>query len=133
MLNLPAVIRSALLRVILFLLVLAVFALRVFHLATQSLWYDEAFSVYLAQMPLGEITARTAADIQPPLYYYLLHFWMLFAGSSEFAVRFLSLAFGMLTVPLLYVVVLFSIVFAYSTVKDSNYRIKATFPPSIER
>jgi hypothetical protein len=43
----------------------AAFALRVFHLAGQSLWYDEAFSVYLAGMGLGEIIARTAAAAIP--------------------------------------------------------------------
>jgi mannosyltransferase len=89
---------------ILLVIAFAAFALRIFHLAQQNLWYDEAFSVYLARMDLGAITARTAADIQPPLYYYLLHFWVEFTGISEFAVRFLSLLFGVLTVPLLYVV-----------------------------
>ena len=84
-------------------LAFAAFALRVFRIDVQSLWYDEAFSVYLAQYSLAEITARTAADIQPPLYYYLLHFWMMIAGDSEFAARFLSLIFGVLTIPLLYV------------------------------
>lgn len=82
---------------------LVAFALRVFELAKQSFWYDEAFSVYLARFDLGTITARTAADIQPPLYYYLLNVWMALAGDSEFAVRFLSLVFGVLTVPLMYV------------------------------
>ncbi|MBI4786384.1 MAG: glycosyltransferase family 39 protein [Chloroflexi bacterium] len=84
-------------------IILAAFALRVFRLDFQSLWYDEAFSVYLAQFALGDITARTAADIQPPLYYYLLHFWISIAGDSEFAVRFFSLFFGVLTIPLMYV------------------------------
>lgn len=88
---------------VLFSIVLAAFALRIFRLDFQSLWYDEAFSVYLAQFSLAEITARTAADIQPPLYYYLLHFWIVFAGQSEFAVRFFSLFFGVLTIPLIYV------------------------------
>lgn len=86
------------------LLSLVAFLLRAFRLEQQSFWYDEAFSVYLARFDLAMITARTAADIQPPLYYYLLHFWMLVAGDSEFAVRFLSLGFGVLTVPLMYVV-----------------------------
>ena len=89
--------------VILLILVLAAFALRAFRLDFQSLWYDEAFSVYLAQFSLVEITARTAADIQPPLYYYLLHVWIALAGEREFAVRFLSLSFGLLTIPLLFV------------------------------
>ncbi len=83
-------------------IVAAGFALRVYHLANQSLWYDEAFSVYLAGMAPGEIIARTAADIHPPLYYLLLHGWMLAAGSSEFALRFLSLIFGVLAIPLFY-------------------------------
>ncbi len=85
------------------LLTLVAFGLRVFQLDTQSFWYDEAFSVYLARFDLGAITARTAADIQPPLYYFLLNVWMTLAGDSEFAVRFLSLIFGVLTIPLLYV------------------------------
>ncbi|MGB8647057.1 MAG: glycosyltransferase family 39 protein [Anaerolineae bacterium] len=84
-------------------LALATFALRIFKIQAQSLWYDEAFSVWLARLDLGDITARTAADIQPPLYYYLLHFWMLLTGVSEFAVRFLSLVPGVLTIPLMYV------------------------------
>jgi mannosyltransferase len=83
-------------------IVAVAFALRVHHLASQSLWYDEAFSVYLASMAPGEIIARTAADIHPPLYYFLLHGWMLAVGSSEFALRFLSLMFGVLTVPLFF-------------------------------
>jgi 4-amino-4-deoxy-L-arabinose transferase-like glycosyltransferase len=87
---------------------LSAFALRVFRLEYQGLWYDEAFSVHLAHFDLAIITARTAADIQPPLYYYLLHFWIALGGdpsasSGEFALRFLSLIFGVLTVPLLYV------------------------------
>ena len=87
-------------------LLLAAFALRVFRLDAQSIWYDEAFSVYLAHFDLAEITARTAADIQPPFYYYLLHFWIGGAGDSEFALRFLSLFFGVATIPLLYVTAL---------------------------
>jgi mannosyltransferase len=89
--------------IVLLFISLVAFLLRVFHLEHQSLWYDEAFSVYLARMNLGTITARTAADIQPPLYYYLLHSWMPLAGDTEFAVRFLSLFFGVLTVPLIFV------------------------------
>jgi len=55
-------------------------------------------------MSLPQLTAWTADDIQPPLYYYLLHFWLPLFGqsSSEFVVRFPSLFFGVLTVPLMY-------------------------------
>jgi uncharacterized membrane protein len=75
--------------------------LRFHRLGAQSLWYDEGFSVYLARMSLGEITARTAADIQPPLYYYLLHAWIQIFGDREDALRSLSLLFGVLTIPLM--------------------------------
>jgi mannosyltransferase len=88
--------------VLLVLVTLLALGLRFYRLDGQSLWYDEAFSVYLARMDLAEITARTAADIQPPLYYYLLHGWIQLFGDSEFSVRSLSALFGILTVPLAY-------------------------------
>ena len=77
-------------------------ALRAFHLGAQSLWYDEGYSVYLAGKNLAQITAETANDIQPPLYYYLLHVWMALFGKSEAALRSLSLLFGLLSLPLFY-------------------------------
>lgn len=85
---------------------LGAFALRVYHLASQSLWYDEAFSAYLARLPLAEITSLTAGDIHPPLYYYLLHFWVTLAGSTEFALRFLSAVASTLTVPAVFLLTL---------------------------
>lgn len=76
--------------------------LRLYRLDNQSLWYDEGFSAYLAGMDISEITTRTAADIQPPLYYYLLHGWIQLFGDSEWSLRALSVLFGVLTVPLIY-------------------------------
>ena len=78
------------------------FALRLYRLGYESIWYDEGVSIHLAQKSLAALTAHTARDIHPPLYYYLLHFWIKAAGSSEFAVAFLSLTFGLLLVPLVY-------------------------------
>ena len=83
-------------------IVLLAFLLPLYRLDHQSLWYDEGFSVYLARMSLGGITARTASDIHPPLYYYLLHLWLGHFGDSEFVLRFFSLIFGLLTVPLIH-------------------------------
>ena len=97
--------RSVFVVIILILIImLLALALRFYGLEAQSLWYDEAFSVYLAGMDLSEITSRTAADIQPPLYYYMLHGWIETFGDGEGAVRSLSLLFGVLSVPLLYAV-----------------------------
>jgi 4-amino-4-deoxy-L-arabinose transferase-like glycosyltransferase len=85
------------------LLVLALaLGLRLYRLGDQSLWYDEGFSVFLAQLEPARIISWTAADIQPPLYYLLLHGWIRVWGNSEAAVRGLSLLFGVLCVPLIY-------------------------------
>lgn len=58
---------------------------------TQSLWRDEAFSVWIAQGGIGEIIRRTSGDFNPPLYYILLYYWRGTFGSSEIALRGFSL------------------------------------------
>lgn len=55
---------------------------------TQSLWRDEAFSILAAQKPLSELIPRLS--FEPPVYYILLHYWMLLFGTSEIATRSLS-------------------------------------------
>jgi len=84
-------------------IIVLAFALRLFHLDLQSLWMDEVSSIRLAATRLERLPGRLSRDIaHPPLYYYLLHLWILLVGNSEFAVRYLSLIFGTLLVPLLY-------------------------------
>ncbi len=61
------------------------FALRVYRLDGQSLWYDEGVTAQVASQGLAELTLWTAGDIQPPLYYYLLAGWLRPAGQSEWA------------------------------------------------
>jgi len=78
---------------LLLILVLAAF-LRFYRLDAQSLWADEGNSVSLSGRDLPLITAGAAHDIHPPLYYYLLHFWMRVFGNSEFTVRALSALLG---------------------------------------
>ena len=78
---------------LLLILVLAAF-LRFYRLDAQSLWADEGNSVSLSGRSLPYINAGAAHDIHPPFYYYLLHFWMLIFGNSEFAVRALSALLG---------------------------------------
>ena len=78
--------------------------LRVYHLGTQSIWFDEAYSVGLSSLSVPQIVQAAAADVQPPLYYLLLHYWMMAFGTSESAVRLLSVLFGVLAIPMIYVV-----------------------------
>ena len=56
-------------------------------LAPSGLWLDEALSVNIAKLPLGQMPGALVQDGSPPLYYLLLHFWMLLFGQGDFAVR----------------------------------------------
>jgi 4-amino-4-deoxy-L-arabinose transferase-like glycosyltransferase len=94
------------------LLTLAAFTLRLYLLDAQSLWYDEGVTAGVARRGIAELTRWTADDIQPPLYYYVVAFWGRVAGWSEWSLRFPSVFFGVLTVPLLAVVTIASRVVA---------------------
>lgn len=83
-------------------LALAVF-LRLFTLGSESLWLDEAVSVTSSKASLWSIVHTTASqDMHPPLYYSILHFWMLLFGQTEAAIRSLSACFGIASVFLTY-------------------------------
>jgi uncharacterized membrane protein len=82
--------------------ILIALALRLALLGEQSLWYDEGVTWLLSQKPPGELIQWTAADIQPPFYYLLIWETDALFGHSEWALRFPSVIFGVLTVPLIY-------------------------------
>ena len=86
---------------ILILLLLAAFALRLYRLDHQEIWGDEAHSAYVASLPLP-VVVSPRTETNPPLYHFLLYLWVGLTGSSVFALRFLSLVLGVLTVPLVY-------------------------------
>jgi uncharacterized membrane protein len=72
-------------------------------LGKESLWGDEVFSFERAAVGVEWIAHLAAVgDVHPPLYYYILHFWMKLFGTSEFALRFPSLIFGVLAIPMIY-------------------------------
>ncbi len=103
--------RDALIIAVLSAVILFAFALRLYRLDAKSLWADEGLSMYRAHQNLAFILSNriiiqgvVTHDLQPPLYFILLHLLIEFAGDSEFAAKFLSVAFSVLTVPLLYTV-----------------------------
>ena len=81
---------------------LLAFALRVYKLGDQNVWWDEAFSVWVTRHDIGTLTTIAAGDTHPPLYYWLLNPWMSAAGPSELAIRFPSAMFGVIAVALVY-------------------------------
>ncbi|MFN8534894.1 MAG: glycosyltransferase family 39 protein [Dehalococcoidia bacterium] len=85
-------------------ILLLAFGLRVYRLDGQSLWADEGATVVMTLRSPVEIVQAAAGDIHPPLYYLALRGWAEVAGRSEFALRFLSVVYGVLVVALTYVV-----------------------------
>ncbi|MDH4138392.1 MAG: glycosyltransferase family 39 protein, partial [Anaerolineae bacterium] len=88
--------------ILLLVIILLAFTLRVYRLGYQSLWDDEAKSVWVSSWSVTEILVEQSQHEHPPLHYLVLHYWMPLAGESEFAVRFASLFFGLLSVPMIY-------------------------------
>ena len=83
----------------------AAFAVRWLGLTRQSLWLDEAYSVYLSAHRLPEIIGFTSgSDAHPPFYYIALHTWMVLFGSSMGAVRALSLVASVAALLMTYLV-----------------------------
>ena len=96
-------VRKARIRYGLSALVLTAFALRAYHLDFQSLWRDEVDAIAFATRALPRLLSTfTAPKENAPLYFLLLRPWIALAGDSEFSVRFFSLAFGVLAIPLAY-------------------------------
>ena len=84
-------------------LTLLAFLLRAYRLDFQSLWLDEGWTVYFANLPLSELWhLLQTEEIHPPFYFPSLNIWRHLAGDSEFALRYYSLVFSVLAVPLIY-------------------------------
>ncbi|MCA1645696.1 MAG: glycosyltransferase family 39 protein [Chloroflexi bacterium] len=79
-------------------------ALRWFRIDAQSLWYDEGISAHQLTRSFPEIARAAALDTHPPLYYWTLKAWGETLGSSEFRLRSLSAATGMLAVVLTWLI-----------------------------
>ncbi|MFL5824796.1 MAG: hypothetical protein ACJ764_15300 [Solirubrobacteraceae bacterium] len=62
-------------------------------------WMDEAITTGIASHPLSVIPGLLRHDGSPPLFYFLLHFWIKAFGASESAAHALPLLFGLLTIP----------------------------------
>ncbi len=63
-----------------------------------SIWFDEAFSLYIAQFNFWDIARYTASDVHPPMYYWFLKVWSNLFGTTELAYRSLSILLGAATI-----------------------------------
>jgi len=70
--------------------------------APSPLWLDEALSVNIARLPLGDLPDALRHDGHPPFYYAVLHGWMQAFGTGDEAVRALSGLTSVAALPLAY-------------------------------
>lgn len=79
-------------------------ALRLLGLGWDSLWYDEAFTAWLARLPLADMLAAIRGDVHPPLWYLIEWAMVRLAGSSETALRLPACILGIVALPLAWAV-----------------------------
>lgn len=80
-------------------LALGVFAtLTLRAITASSIWFDEAFSTYLIRFNFWDIAVYTAADVHPPMYYWVLKVWTMLFGTNEVGYRSLSVVLGLLVI-----------------------------------
>ena len=65
---------------------------------TSSIWFDEAYSAYLVRGDFSEIWNMTAQDVHPPFFYFALKMWSSIFGTSDVALRFMSVFFGLIAI-----------------------------------
>ena len=70
------------------------FVLRFSQLGTKSLQFDEGYTAWVVSLSPVQIIRVIRVDTSPPLYYLLLHCWMVIFGHSEAAMRLLSAVFS---------------------------------------
>ena len=67
------------------------------NLMHSALWGDEWIEYYYSQEPIGKLYEKIISTYQPPLYNYMLHFWLKISQSTLWF-RLLNVIFGTLTV-----------------------------------
>lgn len=88
--------------------------LRLYRLGDESLWVDEVYTVVAVSWRTWRqlLIDHSFVDPHPPFYYAIMKDWIIIlggfgsseavAGTSEVAIRFPSVLFGIITIPLLY-------------------------------
>ena len=59
-------------------------------LGRESFWFDEGYTAWAVSLPPVRMLKVIRADVSPPGYYFLLHYWAAMFGQSEIALRSMS-------------------------------------------
>ncbi len=73
-------------------------------LNAQSLWADEGFTTWFSQFSPSVQWRLLASDNGAPLFYVVLHYWVLLWGNSEISFRALSALFSSLSLVVFYLI-----------------------------
>jgi len=85
-----------------FIILLTGSILRFYNIDKKSYWLDEELSIRLSSLSISGIIDNSANETHPPLYYFILHYWMNLFGDSEASARSLSAIFGIISIMLIY-------------------------------
>jgi 4-amino-4-deoxy-L-arabinose transferase-like glycosyltransferase len=88
--------------ILMFCVLFAGLFLRIYDLAGESFWLDEGISIQSSKLSLISIVFELIPDVHPPLYLFILHYWVGLFGDSEFSARFLSVIFGFSSLIVIY-------------------------------
>ena len=75
---------------------------RWYHLASQSIWFDEGFTAFAASLSPRNVVRYAQSTDAPPLYFLLEHYWVAIFGNSEAGLRSSSALVGTLSIPVFY-------------------------------
>jgi mannosyltransferase len=85
------------------LLFLVAFCWKLHYIGTRDICIDEPFTIFHAQSGVGDILkSQSENGPNPPLFMFLLHFWIKIFGISPYSVRILPLLFNSLTTVFIY-------------------------------
>ena len=76
--------------------------LRIYHLSYKSISIDESIGFFYVVESLKRVIIFTINDVHPPFFYIVHHFWIKIFGTSEVAIRSISVLFGILSIYGLY-------------------------------
>ncbi len=74
------------------------FFIKLINLDKNDIAIDEPFSIYHAQMGIGEIISALTRGNNPPLFEIILHYWIKIVGINPFQVRLLPFIFSCMAV-----------------------------------